>query len=68
MEALSPGIYAYPHVHYHGGDAYLVGDRWYYDGPSGWVVFRSEPRALAEHRIYIRSRRERPHVHERPRY
>lgn len=68
VETLPPDIYAYPRVHYHGGYAYLVGDRWYYDSPRGWVIFRSEPRVLAERRIYVRRTRERPHRHERPRY
>ncbi|WP_437640520.1 hypothetical protein [Sorangium sp. So ce854] len=65
VEALPPDIHAYPRVYYHGGYAYLVGDRWYYDSPRGWVIFRSEPRVLAERRIYVRRSHERPHHHER---
>lgn len=68
VEALPPDIHAYPRVYYHGGYAYLVGDRWYYDSPRGWVIFRSEPRVLAERRVHVRRSYERPHRHERPRY
>ncbi|XXX74781.1 hypothetical protein WMF30_44730 [Sorangium sp. So ce134] len=68
VEALPADIYAYPHVRYRGGHAYLVGETWYYEGPRGWVIFRSEPRVLAERRVFLRSRRERPHHYHPPRY
>ncbi|KYF65134.1 hypothetical protein BE04_17905 [Sorangium cellulosum] len=68
VEAAPADIYAYPSVRYRGGYAYLVGETWYYEGPRGWVIFRSEPRVLAERRVVIRSRRERPHHHHPPRY
>lgn len=45
-------IYAYPHVYYDGGYAYLVGDQWYYPTTGGWVVLRSEPPALYRYRSY----------------
>jgi hypothetical protein len=45
-------IYAYPHVWYEGGYAYLVGERWYYPSSSGWVVLRSEPAPLFRYRSY----------------
>lgn len=46
-----PDIYAYPHVYYEGGYAYLVGDQWYYPYAGRWVVLRSEPPALYRYRI-----------------
>ena len=47
-------IYAYPHVYYEGGYAYLVGDRWYYPTGGGWVVLRGEPPELHRYRtIYV---------------
>lgn len=46
-----PDIYAYPHVYYDGGYAYLVGDQWYYPYADRWVVLRSEPPALYRYRV-----------------
>jgi hypothetical protein len=43
-------IYAYPHVWYDGGYAYLVNDRWYYPYGGGWVVLRHEPAELYGYR------------------
>ncbi len=43
-------IYAYPHVWYDGGYAYLVGSRWYYPSSGGWVVLRGEPAPLYRYR------------------
>jgi hypothetical protein len=43
-------IYAYPHVPYEGGSAYLVGDRWYYPTGGGWVVLAGEPPELYRYR------------------
>ena len=71
VEAPPPYIESYPRYDYNGRYAYLVGDQWYYDSPRGWVIFRSEPRVLAERRVYIVERHEqrpRPRSrHERPR-
>lgn len=64
IEAPPAAIYTYPRHYYRGHYAYLVGGRWYYDTPDGWVVFRSEPRELAERRYYILTR---PHDHHPPR-
>jgi hypothetical protein len=44
--AVPADIYAYPHVWYEGGYAYLVGERWYYPSSGGWVVLRGEPAPL----------------------
>jgi hypothetical protein len=49
-------IYAYPHVWYEGGYAYLVGDRWFYPSSSGWVVLRSEPAPLFRYRTFYGAR------------
>lgn len=46
-----PDIYAYPHVYYGDGYAYLVGDQWYYPYAGRWVVMRSEPPALYRYRV-----------------
>lgn len=46
-----PDVYAYPHVYYDGGYAYLVGDQWYYPYAGRWVVLRSEPPALYRYRV-----------------
>jgi hypothetical protein len=43
-------IYAYPHVWYDGGYAYLVGTRWFYPSGGGWVVLRTEPAPLYRYR------------------
>lgn len=40
----------YPYAIYHGQRAYLVDGRWYYSTPSGWAVFRREPRELRHYR------------------
>jgi hypothetical protein len=45
-----PRIYRYPSAYYHGRPAYLVGNRWYYESPRGWVIFREEPRELRTYR------------------
>jgi hypothetical protein len=63
-------IYDYPRVYYGDGYAYLVDGQWYYQSPSGWVIFREEPPALAERRVYI-YRRHPPRVRyyeQRPGY
>jgi len=67
VAAAPVNIHAYPRVDFRGDYAYLVGERWYYRGPRGWVVFRKEPVELARSRVYITERhsvRDRP----RPRY
>jgi hypothetical protein len=46
-------IYAYPHVWYDGGYAYLVGSRWFYPSSGGWVVLRSEPAPLYRFRATV---------------
>jgi hypothetical protein len=43
-------VYAYPHVWYDGGYAYLVNDEWYYPTAHGWVVLREEPPTLYQYR------------------
>jgi len=45
-------IYAYPHVAYGGGYAYLVDGRWYYPHEGHWVRFHDEPPALAQYRTH----------------
>jgi len=67
VEAPPPEIESYPRYYYRGSYAYLVGDQWYYDSPRGWVIFRSEPRELAERRVYIvrQPRHVRPHYERR---
>jgi hypothetical protein len=52
----------YPHVEYEGSFAYLVGSRWFYAAPHGWVVFREEPAALRR----FRTSEPPPYVHEAP--
>lgn len=49
-EVVPVEIETYPRVYYGGGYAYLVEDRWYYQGPRGWVIFREEPRELYRYR------------------
>jgi hypothetical protein len=50
--AVPAKIETYPHVRYHGDDAYLVGHDWYYrEGWYGWVVFRDEPQELRAYRV-----------------
>lgn len=49
--AVPPDIYAYPHVYYDGGYAYLVGDQWYYPYGEQWVVLRREPPVLYRYRL-----------------
>jgi hypothetical protein len=48
--SVPPDIYAYPHVWFEGGYAYLVGNRWYYPASGGWVVLRGEPPTLFRYR------------------
>jgi hypothetical protein len=50
VDTVPVDIYAYPHVWYGGGYAYLVDNRWYYPGERGWVVLRSEPPELLHYR------------------
>ena len=40
----------YPHYWWDGRVVYLVGDRWYYRAPEGWVYFVSEPSDLYAYR------------------
>jgi hypothetical protein len=54
--AVPADIETYPHVYYRGSVAYYVGDRWYYRGPTGYVVFRHEPVELVRYRTAFRSR------------
>jgi hypothetical protein len=51
-QTVPANIYAYPHVWYEGGYAYLVGDRWFYPSSGGWVVLRGEPAPLYRFRAY----------------
>lgn len=44
-------VYGYTPVYYHSHPAYWVDGRWYYYSPTGWVVFRQEPRALRSYRL-----------------
>jgi len=46
-------VATYPRVYYGGSYAYLVEDRWYYQSPRGWVVFREEPRELYRYRTAL---------------
>jgi hypothetical protein len=50
VERAPPRIWRYPSAYYHGRPAYLIGGRWYYSTPRGWVVFRREPRELRSYR------------------
>jgi hypothetical protein len=47
-------IYAYPHVYFSGGYAYLVRDRWYYPSEGRWVMLRTEPPQLYRYRSTYR--------------
>lgn len=47
-------VYAYPSVVYRDGYAYYVRDRWYYNGPRGWVLFRTAPPELASRAHVVR--------------
>lgn len=64
-------IETYPRVYYGGVYVYLVGDRWYYRGSRGWVVFREEPRELYRYRTSLpperRVRRSAPPPRSYPR-
>jgi len=52
VEAPPVAIETYPRIYYHGSYAYLVGSRWYYHEPRGWVVFRREPVELGRYRAW----------------
>jgi hypothetical protein len=54
-DSVPDDIYAYPHVYYGGGYAYLVGDSWYYPNSGSWVVLRGEPPELYRYRVNYRS-------------
>jgi len=56
-------IASYPSYWYHGRSAYWVGDRWYYDSPSGWVVFRHEPAELRRYRSSFPASHPAPYVY-----
>jgi hypothetical protein len=49
-ETVPDNIYAYPHVWYDGGYAYLVGSSWYYPSGGRWVLLRQEPPELYRYR------------------
>jgi hypothetical protein len=40
----------YPRVAFAGGNAYLVGNRWYYPQGHRWLVLRQEPPELYRYR------------------
>jgi hypothetical protein len=44
-------VYAYPHVSYAGGYAYLVRNQWYYPSEGRWVLLRREPPTLYRYRV-----------------
>ncbi|MEZ4302750.1 MAG: hypothetical protein R3B70_47950 [Polyangiaceae bacterium] len=48
-------VETYPRHYYHGHYVYLVGGRWYYRAHGRWVVYRTEPRALATARVRIQA-------------
>jgi hypothetical protein len=52
-DAVPDDLDAYPHVYYEGRYAYLVGTRWFYAGPRGWVIFREEPPPLVQFRARL---------------
>lgn len=52
-ETVPVELETYPRVYYRGGYAYLAEDRWYYQGPRGWVIFREEPRELYRYRTAL---------------
>jgi hypothetical protein len=54
-DSVPDDIYAYPHVYYDGGYAYLVGDSWYYPNGGSWVTLRGEPPELYRYRVNYRS-------------
>jgi hypothetical protein len=59
VERAPARIRYYPRYYYRGRPAYLVQNRWYYDTPRGWVVFREEPRELQRfRRDRVESRRD----------
>jgi hypothetical protein len=50
VDTVPPNIYAYPHVWFSGGYAYMVGDNWYYPNRGRWVRLRREPPELSRYR------------------
>lgn len=56
VETVPSYVYQQPAVYYRGYPAYWVDNRWYYQSPSGWVVFRREPAHLHQYRIRYYSR------------
>jgi len=50
VDSVPSNIRAYPHTYYGGGDAYLVGNSWYYPTGNRWVVMQQEPPQLYRYR------------------
>jgi hypothetical protein len=50
VDTVPPDIYAYPHVWFSGGYAYMVGNNWYYPNRGRWVRLRREPPELSRYR------------------
>jgi hypothetical protein len=46
-------VYLYPRASFAGRNAFWVHDRWFYDGPQGWVIFRQEPPPLQRFRSFV---------------
>jgi hypothetical protein len=59
-DSVPPDIYAYPHVWFSGGYAYMVGDNWYYPNRGRWVRLRREPPELRRYRAQYPAMRPGP--------
>jgi hypothetical protein len=57
-------IESYPRHYYRGAYVYLVDGRWYYRASGRWVVYSTEPQALASVRVGYETKLGR---HHRPR-
>jgi len=50
-DTVPPGITAYPHTYYAGGNVYYVRGRWYRSTSRGWVYYRHTPPELRGYRF-----------------
>src|SRR5689334_17723312 len=73
VDAVPVEVETYPSYTYRGSVVYLVDGRWYYRSSGRWVVYRTEPTALASVRVSYEAKlgrhyRPRPeHASPRPR-
>ena len=71
VQTVPAQIEYYPSYVYRGSNVYLVDGQWYYRARGRWVVYRSEPRVLADVRVryehnYGRHYRPRPEMASPP--